>query len=133
MDQLLLEAFSTERVLSVLLLLAAAGFGRWFVKSGWPDLMALIRERNEIRRAEIEAARQAEMERARLEAEGDRLLAERLEGLASAFREWVAEIRSLAAIQQTHTNLLIHILERVNGSEVRDALADPEKDFGGGG
>jgi len=132
MEDFLNAALSTERILSVVLLLIVVGLGRWFMRQGWPDIVALVRERNEVRRAEVAAQRDAEVERARLEAEGNRLVADRLESLGRRFEHWLAETRASIAIQQTHTNLLIHILERMNGEAVvTDVLT--EENFGGGG
>jgi hypothetical protein len=125
-------ATGTERILSVILLIAMIGLGRWFVRQGWPDIVALIRERNEIRRRQVELANQAETERIRLDAENDRLLAAQFESLSRTFREWIGEVRGSIAIQQTHTNLLIHILEKLNGRQVVDVLTQ-EEDLGGGG
>lgn len=132
MEQFWESALSTERILSLVLLLIVVGLGRWFMQQGWPDIVGLIRERNEIRRAEVAAQREAEVERARLEAEGNRLVADRLESLGRRFENWVAEVRASIAIQQTHTNLLIHILKRANGEAVvTDVLT--EEDPGSGG
>jgi hypothetical protein len=115
-------ATSTERILSVILLIAVIGLGRWFVRQGWPDIVALIRERNEIRQCQVELANQAETERIRLDAENDRLLAAQFESLSRTFREWISEVRGSIAIQQTHTNLLIHILEKLNGRSIQATL-----------
>jgi uncharacterized protein HemX len=115
-------ATGTERILSVILLIVVIGLGRWFVRQGWPDIVTLIRERNEIRRRQVELANQAETERIRLDAENDRLLAAQFESLSRTFREWIGEVRSSIAIQQTHTNLLIHILENLKGRSIQATL-----------
>jgi len=142
-ENILVWALSSERILTLLLALVVIGLGRWFDKRGWPDIYAWLKERNDILRRRVDLQHEREMEGTRLKAESERLQAAGMENLARAFRdgmdnldrdvrELVGELHGSNAVQQTHTNLLVHILERINGRRVVDALTE-EKDCGGRG
>ena len=118
------ELLNTEHILSYLLVLLMVGGGRWFVRQGWSDLLSYLHKREETRLSSVQVERERNLEEVRLSAESRLAMAKQFENLSRAFFELAGEVKQNNVIQQTMVNLLVHILERLNGKSVTEILTE---------
>lgn len=110
-EQAINAALSTDRILSLILVILAI----WFTRTGWGDLVALWKDGQAIRRLQAETECDREMERIRAEIEIQRQTVQELAALNSNLTDYFAEVRAIGTIQNVEHDVLIHILDRLNG------------------